>query len=116
MLSRGQALGFTTTLPCLARTDDTPIEPAALKPMPEPEPNVQPTHLLQDYRATALNIAGTALENGAEIVEVSGNWQLKGDGVRINGNTAAEGAVLAAGDVLTTPSGTEYRLIEVSAS
>jgi hypothetical protein len=115
LLSRGQALGFTTTLPCLARTDDAPIEPAALVPMPEPEKIVQPTHLLQGYRATALSASGTALDSGAEIVEVAGCWQLQGNGVRVNGETAAGGAALAAGDVLTTASDTEYRLIEVAA-
>ena len=115
LLSRGQALGFTTTLPCLARSGDAPIEPAALKPMPEPEAIEQPTHLLQGYRATELSASGTALENGAEIVAASGSWQLNGEGVRVNGDTAAPGVLLAAGDVLTTADGNEYQLIAVAA-
>lgn len=115
LLSRGQALGFTTTLPCLARTRDAPIEPATLEPMQSPEPIVQPTHLLQGCHATALSAAGTALDNGAEIVEVSGSWQLKGDGIRVNGDTAAAGVALASGDVLSTADGTEYQLITVAA-
>lgn len=113
LLSRGEALGFTTTLPCLSRSADTPIEPAPLEPMPEPGPVVQPTHLLQGHRAEPLDAVGTALENGAEIVAVAGSWELRGSGIAVNGEAASAGLVLAAGDVLTTAGGAEYRLIEV---
>jgi hypothetical protein len=118
LLNRGQALGFTTTLPCLARgddarDDDAPIEPAPLEPMPPAV--IQPSHLLQGHRARPLNTAGTTLENGAEIAKISGNWQLRGSGVAVNGEAASEGQVLAAGDLLTAAGGAEYRLIEVTA-
>ncbi len=112
LLSRGQALGFTTALPLLAGGDEAPIEPTSLEPPPQPAN--PPTHLLRGHRATPLQAPATALADGAEIIAADGGWQLRGEGIRVNGEIPEPGAPLAAGDLLTGPGGEEYRLIEVS--
>lgn len=118
LLSRGQPLGFTTTLPCLHRDSDAPIEPAFVEPMPEPasEPIAQPTHLLRGHQATVLDASGTVLEDGAEVICQGNVWQLRGaSDFTLNGQACTDEQALAAGDVLITGSGIELRFIEVIA-
>jgi len=111
LLQRGQALSFTTKLPCLQDDSDAPIEPAAVA---SPVAAVaEPTHLLLGHTARPLLPGGTPLENGAEIYRSEQGWKIRGGDCRLNGKPCTPDQVVAAGDTLVTAAGADFRLIEV---
>ena len=109
LLNRDGPLSFVTSLPCLAVSDNGPIEPAALEPMPVAI--TQPTHVLVGSTARPLT---ETIELASDIKLVKGDrgWLLTGSAT-VNGTEAKPDEPLAAGDVVATPDGVAYQLIEV---
>ena len=123
LVQRAEALVFVNSLPQLGgqRTSDT--ESAAPTPaagVATAQPALpQPTHLLQGSRARPLLTDGTSLGGGWSLLQgENGAWRLhaaRGAGaLERNGQTARDSEVVASGDRLRLPDGTDALLILVS--
>ncbi|MEP5567148.1 MAG: hypothetical protein ABJN62_04880 [Halioglobus sp.] len=109
LLNRDGPLNFVTSLPCLAVSDNGPIEPAALEPMPVAI--IQPTHVLVGSTAKPLT-ENAQLAPDIKLTRDDRGWLLTGS-VTVNGTEAKPNEPLAAGDVIGSPDGVTYQLIEV---
>ncbi|MEQ8802082.1 MAG: hypothetical protein RLP45_08595, partial [Haliea sp.] len=121
LVQRSEALVFVNSLPQLGgqRTSDAESAaptPAAAAAQPVPP---QPTHLLQGSRARPLLADGASLGDGWSLLQgENGHWRLhaaRGAGVlERNGQPARDSEVVASGDRLRLPDGTDALLITVS--
>jgi len=110
LVSGSGSLSFRSALPCLRVSDSAPIEPAYIAPAEPAGP--APTHLLRDGTASPLPENGLDLPGGGRIEHTDGQWQVRGDGLALNGEPLAGEQPVVAGDSLLAD-GTEFRLIEV---
>lgn len=110
LTQRAEALSFIKALPLLRVKNPTAATP------PPPEPETQPTHLLDGHVAQPLNTEGTALADGWAVYRDESGWQLRGNGgaATVNGNSWQPGQVLASGDSIRINDGDAAQLIEVA--
>jgi hypothetical protein len=130
LLRREGPLVLVTSLPCSEDNSSEGDSAGAAAAAATPEPAApaspaaalaagagpQPTHLLQGYRARALQAAGTDLGSGWQLYCEGGAWMLRGPAdipATVNGQDYAEGRRIHCGDTLAVAGALAGVVIEV---